>query len=166
MVGAIYVAVGSFDIGFYIAGAIFVAASLCSFAAQAIHRRKKLRMENENNPVQQKFQNQLFYWSNFFHYSANSLSFYLIHPKFSFVCSIVCHYQLRTHRFKQYKNTLVTYLHSTHIKNSYLFREKQRSRYFRVLDLDSESLVSTSYKWVPLQINLNSKPKAKIKAFG
>ena len=53
MVGAIYVAVGSFDIGFYIAGAIFVAASLCSFAAQAIHRRKKLQInsENENNPV-------------------------------------------------------------------------------------------------------------------
>ena len=40
IVGAICVAVGSFDIGFYIAGAIFVAASLCSFAAQAIHRRK------------------------------------------------------------------------------------------------------------------------------
>ena len=29
-----------------------------------------------------------------------------------------------------------------------------------------ESLVSTSYKWVPLQLNLNSKPKAKIIAFG
>ena len=52
IVGAICVAVGSFDIGFYIAGAIFVAGSLCSFVAQAIHRRKKLRMENENNPVQ------------------------------------------------------------------------------------------------------------------
>ena len=49
IVGAIYVAVGSFNIGFYIAGGFFVAASLCSFAAQAIHRRKKLKIEN--NPV-------------------------------------------------------------------------------------------------------------------
>ena len=49
IVGAICVAVGSFDIGFYIAGAIFVAASLCSFAAQAIHMRKQLKIEN--NPV-------------------------------------------------------------------------------------------------------------------
>ena len=46
IVGAICVAVGSFDIGFYIAGAIFVAASLCSFAAQAIHMRKQLKIEN------------------------------------------------------------------------------------------------------------------------
>ena len=40
IVGAIYVAVGSFNIGFYIVGGFFVAASLCSFGAQAIHRRK------------------------------------------------------------------------------------------------------------------------------
>ena len=49
MVGAINVAVGSFNIGFYIAGGFFVAASLCSFAAQAIHMRKQLKIEN--NPV-------------------------------------------------------------------------------------------------------------------
>ena len=50
MVGAIYVATGSFHTGFYIVGSIFVAASFCSFAAQALHRRKKLKIENENNP--------------------------------------------------------------------------------------------------------------------
>ena len=52
MVGAIYNAVGSFDTGFYIAGGFFVMASFCSFAAQALQRRKKLQStcKNENNP--------------------------------------------------------------------------------------------------------------------
>ena len=52
IVGAICVAVGSFDIGFYIAGAIFVAASLCSFAAQAIHRRKNWKLRITQSVVQ------------------------------------------------------------------------------------------------------------------
>ena len=42
MVGAIFDAVGSFDAGFYVAGGFFVAASFCSFAAQALQRRKNL----------------------------------------------------------------------------------------------------------------------------
>ena len=53
MVGAIYVATGSFDTGFYLSGGFFVAASVCSFVALALHRRKKLQSnsKNENSPV-------------------------------------------------------------------------------------------------------------------
>ena len=51
MVGTIYDAVGSFDLGFYIAGGLLVAASFCGFAAQALHRKKALQSGNENNPI-------------------------------------------------------------------------------------------------------------------
>ena len=51
MVGAVYDAVGSFDIGFNIAGGFFIAASFCGFAAQAIHRKKAKQSGHENNPV-------------------------------------------------------------------------------------------------------------------
>ena len=51
MVGAVYDAVGSFDLGFYIAGGFFIAASFCGFAAQAIHRKKAKQSEHENNLV-------------------------------------------------------------------------------------------------------------------
>ena len=51
MVGAVYDAVGSFDLGFYIAGGFFIAASFCGFAAQAIHRKKAEQSGHENNPV-------------------------------------------------------------------------------------------------------------------
>ena len=50
MVGAIFDAVGSFNAGFYVAGGFFVASSFCSFAAQALHMREKLQI-NENNHV-------------------------------------------------------------------------------------------------------------------
>ena len=48
MVGAIYVATGSFDTGFYLSGGFFVAASVCSFVALALHRRKKLQSNSKN----------------------------------------------------------------------------------------------------------------------
>ena len=53
MIGAIFDAVGSFNTGFYVAGGFFVASSFCSFAAQALHRRKKLQInsKNENDQV-------------------------------------------------------------------------------------------------------------------
>ena len=53
MVGAIFDAVGSFDPCFYVAGGFLVISSLCSFAAQALHRRKKLQInsKNENHHV-------------------------------------------------------------------------------------------------------------------
>ena len=51
MVGAVYDAVGSFDLGFYIAGGFFIAASFCGFAAQAIHRKTAKQSGHENNPV-------------------------------------------------------------------------------------------------------------------
>ena len=51
MVGAVYDTVGSFDLGFYIAGGFFIAASFCGFAAQAIHRKKAKQSGHENNPI-------------------------------------------------------------------------------------------------------------------
>ena len=51
MVGAVYDAVGTFDLGFYIAGGFFIAASFCGFAAQTIHRKKAKQSEHINNLV-------------------------------------------------------------------------------------------------------------------
>ena len=53
IVGAIYDKVGNFDIGFYIAGGLFVASSFCTFAAEALNKSKTPQgnSENQNNPV-------------------------------------------------------------------------------------------------------------------
>ena len=53
MVGAIYDNVGNFDIGFYIAGGLFVASSFCTFAAEVLNKRKKMQdnSKNQNNHV-------------------------------------------------------------------------------------------------------------------